>query len=182
MQPNVKNKGRSEGKSSWARIAKLEARLSEEESSLARIAKLEARLKELSGGAFEYHMKDDCPVWIRETFLRRVLETEECKTTYTLFDILKEDGVPLPNPKGLDAQQVTTALWGVVEGLADRGTFLERTDHLSERELYERLWTEELRQEDCGAPPPRGSREGSSTMVIDILGGCIHPGFVVVGV
>lgn len=84
-----------------------------------------------------------------------------------LFDLLEEGGVKLPAPETLDDGALYAKLWEVIRAMALLGHYLSSTDHLSDRELYERLWNEILREPAC--IPPVGSRAACQ---IDILGGC----------
>ncbi|NLV32515.1 MAG: hypothetical protein GXY47_15340 [Acidobacteria bacterium] len=84
-----------------------------------------------------------------------------------LFDHLEEGGVALPSPETLDDEALHARLWEVIRAMALLGHYLTSTDHLSDRELYERLWNEILREPSC--IPPQGSRAACH---IDILGGC----------
>ena len=51
--------------------------------------------------------------------------------------------------------------------MARLGRYLSSTDHLSDRELYERLWTDILREPTSVCPD-----DPSMSCHIDLLGGC----------
>ena len=84
----------------------------------------------------------------------------------TLFALLKEAGIDMPNPDDLSDSELTATLWKVIEGLADLGVYLSSTNHLSDRELYTVLWTETLLEDH-----PIVSDEFQMMTHIDILGG-----------
>ena len=62
------------------------------------------------------------------------------------FDRLVDQGAELPAPESLDDAAVTTKLWEVIGRLAGLGVFLINTDHLGDRQMYEQLWRELLRE------------------------------------
>jgi hypothetical protein len=112
-----------------------------------RIAELRRQIEEKAG---------EKPIWwestalsdgLREEFLRQVLECENGGPTTTNFQELTEAGVQLPPPDAIGDEQLTSRLWEVICVLARMRVFLSSTDHLSDRELYTRLWSQELREE-----------------------------------
>jgi hypothetical protein len=90
------------------------------------------------------------------------------------FEILQRQGVELPAPEMLDDQALHETLWHVIHRLAERNTFLSQTDHLSDRELYEHLWYDSLREgiKDLAAVLPPEKLTGPDAWIhsIDILG------------
>ncbi|MEE7626149.1 hypothetical protein V3O24_08245 [Methylobacter sp. Wu8] len=88
---------------------------------------------------------------LQEQFWERVVAFEEAEWT-TSFDQLVQGGMELPAPEALDDSQLSAKLWEVIRGLAMLRTFLYCTDHLSDRELYEELWHEVLREETPDMP------------------------------
>lgn len=84
----------------------------------------------------------------------------------TDFDKLIQRGVELPEPAVLSDDALSKKLWEVIEALATVRTFLERTDHLSDRELYEFLWKRALREET-----PIEPLDSTEAVHLDVLGG-----------
>lgn len=102
---------------------------------------------------------------IQQRFLENILAIEENELKEEpLIDILKRDGLEVVPPDNLDDAQLTAKLWEVINAMARLRHHLERTDHLSDRELYEWLWTEILHEPASVSP--------SEICYIDILGGC----------
>ena len=67
--------------------------------------------------------------------------------TTTNFQQLLDRGVELPEPDSVPDDRVRSKVWQVIAGLASLGVYLDQTDHLSDRELYAKLWRDVLRQE-----------------------------------
>ncbi len=84
----------------------------------------------------------------------------------TLFDVLKERGLDLPSPDNLDDDQLTKTLWNLIWNMAVVGSYLHFTDHLSDRELYTRLWNDILRE-----PTPILPEHSHYTEHIDLSSG-----------
>jgi len=83
----------------------------------------------------------------------------------TLFALLKDAGIALPQPDELSDLELKTTLWNVINGLWDLGVVLSSTNHLSDRELYTVLWQETLLEDH-----PIVSDEFQMITHIDVLG------------
>ena len=108
-----------------------------------RIAKLRQEIEKLGGSTMSF---DAMPADMEEEFLRHVLEYETAMPI-SLFHLLENAGIELPTPGALDDQSMTPKLKEVIEKMASLGAFLLHTDHLSDRELYEFLFNDGLREE-----------------------------------
>ena len=78
---------------------------------------------------------------------------------------LRRQGEALPPPAELDDVELRGTLWRIVRRLAERRGFLLNTDHLSDRQLYERLRDGALRVVPAR---PAGGRPGAC--LLDLLG------------
>jgi hypothetical protein len=83
-----------------------------------------------------------------EEFARKMQLFEDGPTT-TNFQQLLDRGIELPPPDALADAEVTTKLWEVISGLAQLRVHLDHTDHLSDKEMYAKLWHDTLR---CDTP------------------------------
>lgn len=110
------------------------------------------------------NFSDDCPPEVKDEFLRNVLSYDEAPLSCQ-FDRLIENGVQLPPPESIDDQAIHAKLWEIIHVLARFDVYLDRTDHLSDRELYEKLWSDVLREEVPLFPEGSGWRNW-----IDMLG------------
>jgi hypothetical protein len=79
---------------------------------------------------------------IAERFLEQVLELET-RPVKRLRDWLCESGYEPPATSSLSGSELSVQLWRFIGHLAFLGCVIECTDHLSDRDLYERL-VEEL--------------------------------------
>lgn len=87
-----------------------------------------------------------------EDYARKLREWEDGPTT-TNFEQLMAMGTQLPEPSSIADADMRTRLWEVLAGLAKLRVYLEHTDHLSDRELYAKLWNEILTQEVPAVEP-----------------------------
>ena len=122
-----------------------------------RINELRESAREAAGGEMTEWESDDCPPEMAEQFWRNVLAYESAGETCH-FKQLEEAGVTLPAPEELDDAAVSDKLWEMIRGLAHLNVFLSQTDHLSDRELYEHLWHDSLREVTADLPPNSGWR------------------------
>jgi hypothetical protein len=111
-----------------------------------RIAKMRRDLDELSGGAMIIGRFRDGSPSLDEAFLEEVCEFEKAEQN-TNFNRLVQLGVEITSPSKLDDVSLEKKLHEVIGGLVTIRCFLEQTDHLSDRELYEWLWSDGLREE-----------------------------------
>ena len=84
----------------------------------------------------------------------------------TLFALLTDAGILLPNPDDVSDDDMPATLWKVINGMWDEGVILYSTDHLSDRELYTLLWTNLLIEDHDIMPDDFGV-----TTHLDVLGG-----------
>ena len=61
----------------------------------------------------------------------------------------------LPPPDEITDAQLNEALWQLIHRLAKQRTFLSHTNHLSDRELYTKLWSDALREAKPDMPISR---------------------------
>jgi hypothetical protein len=110
-----------------------------------RIERMKREAAALSGGRMVSGTSPDCPPEIEEKFWRNVLAFESVPEVAPLDELTKA-GVAVPAASDLDDAALSIKLWEIVRGLFDLGVCLEFTDHLSDRELYERLSSRVLRE------------------------------------
>ena len=115
------------------------------------IRDLQRRAEEFVSGELSFFESEEMSQDLREQFWERVVAFEEAEWV-TSFELLVQGGMELPAPDELDDSQLTAKLWEVIRGLAMLRMFLYNTDHLSDRELYEELWHEVLREENPAMP------------------------------
>lgn len=126
-----------------------------------RIAKLREELEKLGGSSIKL---DSMPPDMEEEFLRQVLEYESADPI-SLFRLLEDSGLEIPAPDQLDDTALTIKLKEIVERMASLGAYLLHTNHLSERELYQYLYCDGLREEAVLFP-----ENASYAYMIDLTG------------
>lgn len=112
------------------------------------------------------YMNPDSPPGIHEEFLKYIIDYESMPLSCHFWQ-LEDAGIELPAPESMDDQTLLAKLWEVIRKLAEFDCFLERTDHLSDRELYEHLWHDALCEATVIMPPGSGWRGH-----LDMIGGC----------
>ena len=136
-------------------------------------AETERLKRELQGlGALDTWVSEDLVPEQQNDFLRRVLAFEHGSTT-TLLVELQQIGIDVPPPATLSDDALTEKLREVINGLATLGVVLERTNHLSDRALYERLHDELLQDEmdELGTHEghPRTLQQRGSLLALEVL-------------
>ena len=117
--------------------------LSDQPNQEARIAKLRQELEKLGGSTLSL---ESMPPDLEEEFLRHVLEYETAEPI-SLFRLLENAGVEIPALADLDQGGITTKLHEIIQQMASLGAYLLHTNHLSDRQLYEYLYNDGLREE-----------------------------------
>lgn len=108
-----------------------------------RIAKLRQELEKLGGSAMSL---ESMPADMEEEFLRQVLEYETAEPI-SLFRLIENSGLEIPPPDQLDEPSISSKLKEIVERMASLGAYLLHTNHLTDRELYNYLYVDGLREE-----------------------------------
>ncbi len=117
-----------------------------EEERTARIEKLKRKIEEMTGEKPVSIGSGRCSPELKEKFWEYVLAFEEGQHS-PLFDTLVNGDLSLPAPDELADQDLEKKLWEIIYALALLGVFLHNTDHLNDRELYEDLWQDALRED-----------------------------------
>jgi hypothetical protein len=115
----------------------------EDDDQETRIAKLRQELEKLGGSTLSL---ESMPADMEEESLRQVLEYETAEPI-SLFRLLENAGLDIPAPDQLDDTTLTAKLQVLIQRLATLGAYLLHTNHLSDRELYEYLYHDGLREE-----------------------------------
>jgi hypothetical protein len=116
---------------------------SREEFVKARIAYLRDKMKDLED-ILDYCADEDDPE--EELAFLEHIYVMESQPSVTHAHQLIAAGVSLPPPDELSDTELHDKLWEIIHKLAELRVFLENTNHLEDRTLYERLWTETLNE------------------------------------
>jgi hypothetical protein len=130
-----------------------------------RIEKLKQEAAALSHGRMVSGVSPECPAEIEERFWKQVIAFENAPEVQP-FEVLVQSGLALPPPEEMDDARLTVKLWETIHGLAFLGVYLDSTDHLSDRELYARLWSDILRQPTALQPD-----DPNVAWHVDLIGG-----------
>jgi hypothetical protein len=133
----------------------------DEPSQEERINKLRAELEKLGGNTSTL---ESMPADMEEEFLRHVIEYETAEQI-SLLRLLENSGLEVPPPESLDDDALKIKLKEIVDRMAAVGSYLLHTNHVSDRDLYEYLYHEALREETVLFP-----ENPSYAYMIDLTG------------
>jgi len=133
----------------------------DEPSQEERINKLRAELEKLGGNTSTL---ESMPADMEEEFLRHVLEYETAEQI-SLLRLLENAGLEVPAPETLDDDTLKIKLKEIIDRMASVGAYILHTNHLSDRDLYEYLYHDALREETVLFP-----ENPSYAYMIDLTG------------
>lgn len=136
----------------WARVLELRTAHAEQ------IAERERVIADLCRRAVEKGELADPAYWTM------VYDFEMAPTTNGRTMLMRVGVVPLPPQELPDATALHEALWTVIEALAANSVYLLNTDHLTDQQLYERLYYKILDESTHCLPPG-----GNASEYIDVL-------------
>jgi hypothetical protein len=140
-------------------------RVNSDEKRRRHIEEMREKLERLSGHPDCVFLSPDLDDGLQEKFLEHILAFEGADEI-PLSKMLEKSGISLPPARRLHDAQLTAKLWEVIRAMALLGHYLHSTDHLSDRQLYEKLRTETL-------PEPTSILPTNPNFAchIDLLGG-----------
>jgi len=133
----------------------------DEPSQEERINKLRTELEKLGGNTSTL---ESMPADMEEEFLRHVLEYETAEQI-SLLRLLENSGLEVPPPESLDDDALKIKLKEIIDRMASVGSYLLHTNHLCDRDLYDYLFHEALREETVLFP-----ENPSYAYMIDLTG------------
>jgi len=133
----------------------------DEPSQEERINKLRAELEKLGGNTSTL---ESMPADMEEEFLRHVLEYETAEQI-SLLRLLENAGLEVPAPETLDDDTLKIKLKEIIDRMASVGAYVLHTNHLSDRDLYDYLYHDALREETVLFP-----ENPSYAYIIDLTG------------
>jgi len=111
-----------------------------------RIERIKRELDESAGGSMISGAFGQVSPELEEIFLTNICAFENAQWD-TNFNRLMQYGIAMTPPAELDDMTLKARLHELIQALGTVHCFLEHTDHLSDREMYEWLWTNGLREE-----------------------------------
>jgi len=133
----------------------------DEPSQEERINKLRAELEKLGGNTSTL---ESMPADMEEEFLRHVLEYETAEQI-SLLRLLENAGLEVPAPETLEDDALKIKLKEIIDRMASVGAYVLHTNHLSDRDLYDYLYHDALREETVLFP-----ENPSYAYMIDLTG------------
>ncbi len=131
------------------------------------IARMQADLNaQTPGGILSSGVHDDIKGTALEQSFWEYITAYENAPRGTHMEQLREAGIEMPDADVLNDAELNTVLWRVIEGLAELRVFLDQTDHLDDRALYNLLRSDLLVQDTVILPV-----HPDSATHLDILGG-----------
>ena len=121
-----------------------------------RIENLREEIAETTSGEMHETKFAEIPPALEEAYLQQIRDIERDGWHRPMDELAKHHAAPLP-PEELTEEALPSHLWQLLHNLACRGFYVQQTNHLTERALYEVLWIRGLRQE---AILPGRSRTG----------------------
>ena len=134
--------------------------IDDEPSQEERIIKLRQELEKHGGEVFPVA---DLSPDLEEEILRKMLAADNADPI-SLWDLLTRDGVEIPAPDQLNANSLAAKLKEIIDHMASHKVYLSGTNHLSDRQLYEHLYSDTL-------PDKKGELTIDCIFVIDCSGG-----------
>lgn len=131
-----------------------------------RIERIKAELNEQSSGRMFSEVREEVKGSALEESFWDYIKAFENGPTGTHMNQLREAGIDMPASDLLDDEALSKKLWQVINGLAELRVFLDQTDHLDDRALYNVLRNDLLVQETVLLPV-----HPDSATHLDILGG-----------
>jgi hypothetical protein len=110
-----------------------------------RVKRLRAELEKIGGAVAD--RPEFLTAEMEETVLRQILECEtqyETAEPHSLLELLLCAGLEIPPPDQLDDNNLALKLKQIIDRIASLKAYLIYTNHLSDRELYERLYNDTL--------------------------------------
>jgi hypothetical protein len=133
----------------------------DEPSQEERINQLRAELDKIGGSTATL---ESMPADMEEEFLRHVLEYETAEQI-SLLRLLENSGMEVLAPESLDDDALKIKLKEMIDRMASLGAYVLHTNHVSDRDLYEYLFHEALREETVLFP-----ENPSYAYMIDLTG------------
>ncbi|MEJ2110489.1 MAG: hypothetical protein P8Z37_11380 [Acidobacteriota bacterium] len=137
-----------------------------EERIKEHIREMKDKILSLVGDPQNFFISESSSLQEQERFLEQILFMEELNEE-PLFNQLEKEGIQISRPESLNDPELHKKLWEIIHAMARMGHYLSNTDHLSDRELYELLFNDILREPTSVNPDPTSISDH-----IDILGGC----------